>query len=492
MFIKSFLIACAILFFTVSSFGSDILVSGVHWVRDSANSKNQITFTISWNNSWHTERNHDAAWVFIKYINASGLTGFRHAKVLPGGHSLHSNEIKNSPQPTIEVPNDSIGFFIFPSRKYRGNISWTVTISLDNRISGQINNSNWIPGVFAMEMVRIPESKFSVGEADSAAARKNFSLFSSDGKGLQEKPFEVTSENPINISPSKGDLYYHTSVPQYHGDRRGPIPASFPKGYQSFYMMKYEITQGEYANFLNAISANASYARVNFGGKDYYMHRGSIRMNNTKYAAGSPSRPNNFFSWDDAMAFADWVGLRPITELEFEKAARGLLTPVPNEYPWNTGSKENLKREVSKTTDELVLLNNLKEADLNDANRDQYGASYYWVMDLAGSLWERCVTIGDSVGRSFTGSHGDGMLSGYGDATNKDWPKGSTETAGFGFKGGGYYEHSRTFAPDNFNPQSPIGNRNFGSWAGGARSVAYGSRLARTVIPASVIELKSK
>lgn len=64
-------------------------------------------------------------------------------------------------------------------------------------------------------------------------------------------------------------------------------------------------------------------------------------------------------------------------------------------------------------------------------------------------------------------------------------PKGSTETAGFGFKGGGYYEHNMQYG--GFNPHSPIGNRNFGSWAGGARSLAYGSRFARTAIQSTMI-----
>ena len=29
----------------------------------------------------------------------------------------------------------------------------------------------------------------------------------------------------------------------------------------------------------------------------------------------------NFVSFTDALAFTDWAGLRPITELEYEKAA---------------------------------------------------------------------------------------------------------------------------------------------------------------------------
>jgi formylglycine-generating enzyme required for sulfatase activity len=241
--------------------------------------------------------------------------------------------------------------------------------------------------------------------------------------------------------------------------------------------MKYETTQGQYATFLNSISPTASQARANFGGKDYYENRGTIRFSELKYFAGSPLRPCNFFSWDDACAFADWACLRPMTELEFEKACRGPQKPIAHEFPWNTDNKNKLQRVVTANGD-LVWLNGLKESELTDNNRDMYGASYYWVMDLAGSLWERCVTIGDSTGRAFKGTHGDGALTGYGFASNADWPKGSTETAGFGFKGGGYYENQRMYGA--FNPHGPIGYRNFAAWPGGGRSIAYGSRLVRT------------
>ena len=45
-------------------------------------------------------------------------------------------------------------------------------------------------------------------------------------------------------------------------------------------------------------------------------------------------------------------------------------------------------------------------------------------MDLAGSLWERCITVGDSTGRAFKGTHGHGTISYYGFGTNNDWPSG--------------------------------------------------------------------
>lgn len=87
----------------------------------------------------------------------------------------------------------------------------------------------------------------------------------------------------------------------------------------------------------------------------------------------------------------------------------------------------------------LSCLNGWSEEQLSDDTKAYFGASYYWVMDLAGSTWERVITIGHPKGRSFVGSHGAGRITYYGFATNEDWPQGITETGGFGFRGGGYY-----------------------------------------------------
>src|SRR5690606_38851134 len=110
-----------------------------------------------------------------------------------------------------------------------------------------------------------------------------------------------------------------------------------------------------------------------------------------------------------------------ITELEYEKACRGPGLPVENDFPWGTSSDVKRSRYYNNEGN-LVFEGTLKEADLTDHNKELFGASYYWVMDLNKSLWERCVTIGNVNGRSFMGSHGDGILGGYhGNATNEDW-----------------------------------------------------------------------
>jgi hypothetical protein len=166
-----------------------------------------------------------------------------------------------------------------------------------------------------------------------------------------------------------------------------------------------------------------------------------------------------------------------MTELEFTKAARGPVEPVAADYPWGTNAKTRLLRRMG-ADDELLQSGDADESRLTDDTRDLLGASYYWVMDLAGSVWEKTVTIGHAKGRAFRGTHGDGQLKEYGIATNEDWPAGDHEAGGYGYRGGGYYE--RGMRDGEFNPYSPVEWRRYGSWGGGPRAIAYGFRAVRT------------
>jgi formylglycine-generating enzyme required for sulfatase activity len=285
----------------------------------------------------------------------------------------------------------------------------------------------------------------------------------------------ITSEAEIPVGPRAGALNYRPG--QYAGDGEGPVPAAFPKGTRAFYLMKYEILQGQYAAFLNTLSENATSFRSPIGGRGYYEQRGSIRLVDSRYVADHPDRPANRLSWDDGSAFADWAGLRPFTELEFTKAARGPMEPVAGDFPWGTASKERLLRR-NQPDDDLLATGEAAEANLSDATRAVLGASYYWVMDLAGSVWEKVVSIGHPAGRAFRGTHGDGELAGYGLATNDDWPRGDHAGGGYGYRGGGYYQ--RGFQETDLNPHSRVAQRPYGAWGGGPRGVGYGFRAART------------
>jgi len=301
------------------------------------------------------------------------------------------------------------------------------------------------------------------------------SYYRSDAQGRYAGTYRLTSEDEIPVGPHDGSLYCKPS--RYGGDCRGPIPGAFPKGTRAFYVMKYEILQGQYADFLNTIHYYAASFRAPIGGRDYYEQRGSIRVQDGRYVAMHPDRPANFMSWDDGTAFADWAGLRPWTEFEFTKAARGPVEPIADDFPWGTASKERLLRR-NQPNDELFQSGDADESNLTDETRDVFGASYFWVMDLAGSVWEKVVSAAHPTGRAFIGTHGDGRLASYGLATSDDWPRGDHEGGGYGYRGGGYYERGHVEGP--LIPHSRVAQRPYGGWGGGPRGVAYGFRAART------------
>ena len=426
---------------------------------------------ISWENSWHHDKNHDAVWIFIKFSGPWNS----HAKLMQSGHRVLQNRSGDVSTPSIEVSKDGLGFFIYPKNHYRGKVDYKLQILLDT--AGIKINGNRLKGlsVHGIEMVYIPEGPFTIGSPDEAAISRA-AFYKSDEAGKPNGLLKIQSEKAIPVGARHNALYYWSKNPLYNGDQLGPIPASFPKGYEAFYLMKYELTQGQYAAFLNQIPTGWTYQLSPIGGKDYYKKRGGIHLIEGKYVADNPHRPMNFISFTDGLAYTDWAALRPITELEYEKAARGPSEPIPAEFVWGTNTYEELERYVGADA-EISLTNGYQESDLQDDTRAILGASYYWVMDLSGSLWEKVITVGNPIGRSFSGSHGDGKLA-FGAATNEDWPKSDDEVGGFGYRGGGYYEIGTAYS--DFNPHSPIGYRFYGAWSGGPRSIAYGYRAGRS------------
>ncbi|AXT20292.1 hypothetical protein D7030_04020 [Flavobacteriaceae bacterium AU392] len=462
--LKQLLLAISILIPSLN-FANDIQVKQISFDK-----KTQIVnFDLSWKNSWKNQKNYDAAWVFIKFIDSKGSS--IHGKLAKDEHT-----IKGAQQGAFELPSDRVGIFVHLSQIYRGDVNWKVQLKLDESVAKQLSNDFKV-SVFALEMVYIPKGDFYVGATEPDAV-KYASFYESDATGNPVKPYLISDEKQvIQVSPSTGNLYYVTGRSPYRGDSKGTIPATFPKGHDAFYMMKYETTQGFYSDFLNALSPELASTLTPHNVEEYYDKKGGIHFTNNYYKAETYNRPANFITWDDGATLADWAGLRPMTEFEFTKAARGTANPFIHEFPWGTDTTKELKRKV-ELNDELIFTDGITEKDLNDVNRAVYGASYYWVMDLSGSLWEKCVSIGDSIGRSYTGTHGDGIISKEGTATNTDWPKGIKEEGGYGYRGGGYYHHGMKIS--DYNPHSPTSYRPYGSWAGGKRSIAYSQRYVRT------------
>ncbi len=438
--------------------------------------KAYAVFNIQWQNSWFNERNHDAAWIFFKSLKPDG--GYHHINIAPSGHTVVATFSDKPVQLAFDVPKDGMGLFVHASERFRGDVSATLQVALEPSQFEALDNRSANFSVYGVEMVHIPQGAFQLGDPNQLDAE--FGVFyKPKGDASFGGTVTLSSEPQIlEVRPS-GDLYYQAGE-HFEGDQQGTIGASFPKGVAGFYVMKYELNEGLYADFLNSLTSEQASGRIINKESGYRERGGSLvkKDNGTNpqtWVSQKPQQPLKFASWDDTMALADWAGLRPMTEFEFTKASRGSRPAQSMEYPWGTEAKQRVQR-FPHNQGEMHMLNGWVEAELDHGNKAFFAASHYWVFDLAGSLWERVVSVGHPQGRAFQGSHGDGVLGTDGNASNADWPTGESE--GFGYRGGGFYGYGREY--HSFNPFSPIAYRPYGAWPGAGRSHAYGTRLARS------------
>jgi formylglycine-generating enzyme required for sulfatase activity len=499
-----------------------------------------VRFSLSWDNSWRLSGfpgHWDAAWVFMKFrvgstnpvffgVNSSGTTitvtntanlrvGMP-VRVTDGTGAFATNtiitSINNSTQfvvsalpstplsgatiecmriwehahfnntghnaaagATIDVgllnpaaafninTNPALGAFV-----YRANASIYGTVNFSNNQLRWNYGAHGLPDnaiisiqVFAIEMVYVPGgSDFNVGGGSGASSFTSTTIFT-----------------PTATTVPAGTGSLGGAAGGYPTGQTAPASASWPNGYNAIYCMKYEISQGQYRDFLNTLSYNQQLSRtatvphsaIGTGAlSSTNLTRNGIDIEiagnaSTLFAAvyGCNLNANttfnettdgewiacNFLSWMDGCAYLDWAGLRPMTELEFEKICRGNQLPISGEYAWgNTtavasaytlanpgeqseGIATNYNADRGNfcyvTTDGAIdgpLRVGLFAANTANNGRTSSGATFYGVMEMSGNLHEQTVTIGNVAGRSYTGLHGNGMLLRDGSADVSFWP----------------------------------------------------------------------
>jgi len=453
-----------------------------------------IRFDISQDNSWFiagapsSTANWDAVWVFAKYSTWEGSAwgDWKHCKLLNTGYSAPEGSQLDFGQ----TEGVYLGAFLRRNSTGSGTVSWTnVSIRWDYGADGVDDTTIVKVKVFGIEMVYIPQGAFYLGSGGTESG----SFTNGSWVSGATIPFQVTSEAVLTIASSEGNLWGTSTSGNNTIGPAGTLPAGYPKGFQAFYLMKYEITQGQYADFLNMLTSTQAASR-------YYSslaNRYTISGSHPNHSASRPDRVCNWLSWPDVAAYAAWSALRPFTELEFEKACRGPNSPVASEYAWgSTGITAAAAISGAEDGTETITTANAnccygnKTFSGGDGGRGplragifaksattraQAGAGYYGNMELSGNVWERPVTVGNSQGRLFTGSHGSGALSADGFATNADWPgiaAGEVSGAtGVGFRGG-FWHNGYTYvrASDRYYAACTSARRSYGS----------GGRLART------------
>lgn len=319
--------------------------------------------------------------------------------------------------------------------------------------------------VFAVEMCLVTTGGYLLGSGGT-----EYNHFY-DGANAN-MPYNVQSENAITVGTSAGNLYYDNGG-GVGGDQTGPIPATFPKGFSGFWIMKYEASQQQYVDFLNTIDAARAGNRT----------PGGFTGTHPNLVAPAPERAITNLNLADNIAFADWSGMRPITEMEYEKACRGYnQAATPNEYAWGNTTVS------ATTTITNPALDNESATDGNanygstisrpvrcgiyataTSTRTSSGGTYYGIMEMSGNVYEPTVSVAFPGGRAYTGKHGDGYLDANGDANVQDWP---TTNGGYSIRGGSFSDNANLLR---------VSDRNYGYSPFGIGTRTYiGVRVGRT------------
>jgi len=185
----------------------------------------------------------------------------------------------------------------------------------------------------------------------------------------KESAFQFSTRLPQRgqmINEKDGSLLIHIPACSFtmggydRDDERPPHSISLP----NYYIGKFEVTNEQFSFFIKESGYSA--------GSEWSIYAGS----------GREHHPVICITWNDAMAYCKWAGLRLPTEPEWENAARG---SDKRKYPWgNVWDAKNCTCEANRgpgypPTRSVGLL-------LSDA-------SAYGVLDMAGNVSEWCSTI---------------------------------------------------------------------------------------------------
>lgn len=408
-----------------------------------------LSFTIKWDNSWKVTdgpANWDAVWIFVKRQTcvAGTVNPWIHATLDASGQSVTGTELQ------VDNVTDNAGVFVRRSTNGIGNITQaTVTLTLASAIGG--DNIR----VFGMEMVNVPTGDFYIG--DGGYSQSGNTVFGNS----TNQPVQITSATTSLTKAQYGNQnQYGSSV---------TLPSTYPFGYNRFYCMKYEITCAQYLGFLNSLTYDQQLHKqqdMNWNTTPPTSAAGTVFFNyaNVKIKIKTPGisttsltpavyacDANNNGVYDEDcdglgfpiplrqehwLTYLEWAALRPMTEFEYEKACRGPLIPVLGEKAWGTEDIAQFQyisttygcSSETQTYFALGLCNyqtgrmhRAGSAASSITDRVHAGATYYGILDMTGSTYERCVGGWNYDYSTYTTANGDGNINSNGSCGMTIW-----------------------------------------------------------------------
>jgi len=422
-----------------------------------------LRFTVNWDNSWYLDaiaepNNHDGIYIFAKYR-------------IKGSNTWQELPLMNAKTGIYKLDWYSVDGNRFIISKPNNPITDSETVincSIQLKETGtQLMDIK----VYAIEMVYIPRGSFYVGDAAANGSLK---------RGNDSKPYFIQTEEQILVGKSTGSLLdTGADAPTQ------TIPSEYPKGFAGNYIMKYELNQQQYTDFLNSLSyqqqTNHTTAKPTGAKGTPALSVGNTCRNGividkpsngtdpARYAIDGngngqynedndgQGRACNWLNWNDLSAYLAWSGMQAMTELQFEKICRGPNDPIAWEFAWGNANVVDANTIIDNGTDKERATDALANdfglashgydgpqgvirtgfAATNRTGRIETGAAYYGVMEMSGNAWETVINIHTSAGVKYKGEIANLTLGINGEALSNTWPSSST-ALGTGVKGGAW------------------------------------------------------
>jgi formylglycine-generating enzyme required for sulfatase activity len=169
-----------------------------------------------------------------------GSSPWLHANVstVSGNHSVTGGVLQ------VDAVTDGRGVFLRRSALGSGNIA-TATVIITFSSSYTVASTNY--EVLGIEMVNVPQGSFQVGDISLNNSTHSVNSYGSNST----TPYTISTEAAI---ASGNTLRNSSSEQSFLYTSNQALAASYPKGFNAFYCMKYEISQQQYVAFLNLLT----------------------------------------------------------------------------------------------------------------------------------------------------------------------------------------------------------------------------------------------
>lgn len=166
------------------------------------------------------------------------------------------------------------------------------------------------------------------------------------------------------------------------GKHRTPITDTLA----AFYIAKYPITNAQFEVFVSSTDGYANPRWWDYSADAQAWRNVNMQPSETPF--DGDNRPRVYITWYEAMAFCKWLSAQTIEHLP-------LQISLPTEKQWQRAAQGDDKREYPWGNEFDASRCNTMASDLGgttSVTKYPNGASPYDVMDMAGNVWEWCLT----------------------------------------------------------------------------------------------------